>query len=162
MNDIRFLMSQFAQLDGASLGRGPKHPGSTTRHITQMNAETDEFYQQCQGALFDEEFREFLHYSGGGLIKREELLLHIWGPDTELANDLVWEDVLFDWNYYCTFCCIRSNDQGRIDYGFAKYQAGVFQATRLSQNKNKVIKYCDSFSEWLKWVVTDINQILNR
>jgi len=160
MNDFHILMSQFAKLDGASLGRGPKHPGSTTSRVAQMNFEIDEFYKQCPGALPDEEFREFLYYYSGGLIKREKLLLHIWGPDIELAGDLVWEDVTFDWNSYCTFCCIRTNDYGRIDYGFAKHHVGVFQATRLSKNENRIVKYCDTFNEWLRLVVTDVNQVL--
>jgi hypothetical protein len=121
MNDIHFLLRQFVQLDGASLGQGPKHPDSIAIHTTQMNAEIDEFYKQCPSTSFDKEFREFLYYYGGGLIKSDGLLLPIWGPDIKLANDLVWEDVAFDWNYYCTFCCIRTNNYGRIDYGF--YQA---------------------------------------
>ena len=160
MNDILLLISQFEQLDGASLGRGPKHSGSTTSRVTEMNTEIDEFYKQCPGASFDEEFREFLYYYGGGLIRREALLLHIWGPDIELANDLVWEDVLFDWNYYCPFCCIRTNDYRRIDYGFAKHQTGVFQATSLSKEENRITRYCNSFGEWLRLVIIDINQIL--
>jgi len=160
MNDFQSLISQFAQLDGARLGCGPKHPDSNPGRVTKMNAEIDELYKQYPGASFDEDYQKFLYYYGGGLIKREGLLLDIWGPDLDLTNDLVWEDVLFDWNYYCPFCCIRSNDYGRIDYGFAKHQTGVFQATNLPKNEIRTLRYCNSFSEWLGLVVTDVNQVL--
>lgn len=161
INDIHSLARQFVQLHGASLGHGTKHSEFTEHNrISQMNYEIAKFFELYPGAASDEGYREFLDYYGGGLIRRDNLLLHIWGPDEEFSAELRWEDVLFDSAHYCPFCCIKGSDFGRIDYGFSKNQTGVFQAIEQSTHEIKIIRYCNSFSEWLGFVVTDVNQVL--
>ncbi len=154
-------MRQLSQLHGASIGRGPKHPDLIAEHrISQMNYEIAKFFEVYPGASSDQGYQEFLYFYAGGLIERDDFLLHIWGPDEEFAENYVWEDVLFDPAHYCPFCCIKIGNTGRIDYGFAKHLVGVYQATESVQNEIRIIWYCDSFSEWLRFVVIDINKVL--
>jgi hypothetical protein len=161
INDIHSPASRFAQLHGASLGRGTEHPDFTAQdRISQMNYEIAKFFELYPGASSDEGYREFLDYYGGGLIRRDGLLLHIWGPDEEFSAEPHWEDVLFDSAHYCPFCCIKISEIGRIDYGFSKNEGGVFQAIEPSTHEIKIIRYCSSFSEWLGLVVKDVNQVL--
>src|SRR5687767_10305784 len=125
MNDVHLLMRQFAQLHGASVGRGPKHPDLIGNHRgSQMNYEIAKFFEVYPSASSDKEYQEFLYFYAGGLIVRHDFLLHIWGPDEEFAENYVWEDVMFDQAQYCPFCCIKIGNDRRIDYGFAKHIPG--------------------------------------
>ena len=154
-------MRQFVQLHGASVGRGPKHLDfKGNNRISQMNYEIAKFFEEYPSAFSDQGYQEFLYFYAGGLIVRDDFLLHLWGPDQEFAENYVWEDVMFDLTHYCPFCCINIGNIKRIDYGFAKHLAGVYQATKPAQNKIRIIRYNDSFSEWLRLVVTDVNKVL--
>ena len=106
MNDLHELMRRFSLIDGAIVGRGPKHPEVTDKTFIAYASEGIRlFLQEYPDPSNDTAYFEFLDYYGGAMILQSRLRLAIFGPAAELDDGSSWDDIRG---------CIKSRESGKF------------------------------------------------
>lgn len=153
--DIHTLIKRFAQLEGAGVGFGPKHPVSPNLSISN---EVEDFLREFSFLRQDQGYVDFLEYYAGAhyMPSDDSVTIDIFGFTDQSSHIIDLEGDIIDERGFLVFCAgniVEHLIKGRK----TRPQGFAFDATgnrmRGVYDGLEGIQYCKTFLEWLNALI---------
>jgi hypothetical protein len=154
-------MEKFLSLEGAKVGRGPRHPVSPH---PSLDNEITAFLDQYPFLKRDQGYLDFLECYAGAWIMSDNLVIDIFGFTDVSSHILELEGPVVDTDGYLTICdgefraksLTEKDVTEQLGCGFdatGTRKWGLYRNRGYRSGELGIYWYCETFLEWLEALV---------